>query len=223
MRNKNFSGNISGKGYYIALILCAIAIGITGYLYYRNTNQEPQLSEPAEQTSPQLSHRNDADSQVVATEPADTEISATEQDKILEGKPKIIVRPVSGEVTAPYSMEALTYNQTTRDWRVHNGMDIAAEAGTPVSAAADGTVYTVCEDETMGFTVVITHTGGYTTEYASLAENVQVNPGDTVSAGDVIGYVGNSALLENAIGDHIHFAVTCDGKVMDPAAFLESA
>ena len=50
-----------------------------------------------------------------------------------------------------------------------------------------------------------------------------VNPGDTVSAGDVIGYVGNSALLENAIGDHIHFAVTCDGKVTDPAEFLENA
>ena len=39
MSKKNFSGNISGKGYYIALILCAVAIGISGYLYYRNTNE----------------------------------------------------------------------------------------------------------------------------------------------------------------------------------------
>ena len=220
MRNKNFSGNISGKGYYIALILCAAAIGITGYLYYRNANPEPQLSEPGQNTTPQIFGE---DTQVAATVPKDTEIVATEPDKVLEGKPTNLVQPVSGEVAVPYSMETLTYNQTTRDWRVHDGMDIAAEAGTPVCAAADGTVYTVCEDETMGFTVVITHSGGYTTEYASLAENVQVSPGDTVAAGDIIGYVGNSALLENAIGDHIHFAVTCDGKVMDPAEFLETA
>ena len=218
MRNKNFSGNISGKGYYIALILCAIAIGITGYLYYRNANPEPQLSEPGQNTTPQILEK---DTQVAATEPNDMEISATEQPQAPTGKPKTIVRPVSGDVTAPYSMDALAYNQTTRDWRVHNGMDIAAEAGTPVSAAADGTVYTVCEDETMGFTVVITHSGGYTTEYASLAENVSVKPGDTVTAGQTIGYVGSTALLESGVGEHVHFSVSCNGERMDPSDFFE--
>jgi len=120
-----------------------------------------------------------------------------------------------------YSMDALCYNQTTRDWRVHDGMDIAAAAGTAVGAAADGTVYTVYEDETMGMTVVLSHEGGYTTKYASLAEDVPVKAGDAVTAGQTIGYVGNTALFENAIGDHIHFSVSCSGVVVDPENFLK--
>ena len=117
-------------------------------------------------------------------------------------------------------MDSLSYNQTTRDWRVHNGIDIAAEAGTPVCAAADGTVYTVYEDETMGMTVVIRHDGGYTTQYASLAQEVSVAPGDTVALGQTIGCVGQTALMESAIGDHVHFSVSCNGEVVDPAQFL---
>ena len=100
-------------------------------------------------------------------------------------------------------------------------MDIAAEAGATVRAAADGEVYSVYDDDAMGMTVVIRHQGGYTTRYASLSETVSVNPGDTVTAGQTIGTVGNTALMESAIGDHLHFAVTCDGNPVDPAKFLE--
>ena len=51
MSKKKFSGSISGKGYYIALILCAAAIGITGYLYYRNADEQnqEQLQNPTVQ------------------------------------------------------------------------------------------------------------------------------------------------------------------------------
>ena len=218
MREKKFSGILSGKGYYIALILCAVAIGITGYVYYRNTNEDPQLDTPVADTDSQL--KDNDDMQVVATQGNDSQVSVENPDKVATEKPGKIVRPVSGETAAPFSMEMLAYNQTTRDWRVHDGMDIAAEADTPVCAAAAGKVYTVCEDDTMGMTVVVDHGNGYITEYASLAEKVEVAPGDTVAAGQCIGYVGDSALLESAIGDHVHFRVTCSGKLVDPVAFL---
>ena len=221
MSKKKFSGNISAKGYYIALILCAVAIGITGYVYYRNTNEEPaQLNTPADVTDPQL--QGNTDVEVVAPQGGDQQTSVDKPDTQAAGKPDKILMPVSGETAAPYSMEALSYNQTTRDWRVHDGVDIAADAGTQVCAAAAGKVYTVCEDETMGMTVVVDHGGGYLTEYASLAENVQVAAGDTVTAGQCIGYVGNTALLESAIGDHVHFRVTCNGKLVDPMEFLKT-
>ena len=225
MSKRKFSGNISGKGYYIALILCAVAIGISGYLYYRNADDgEQQLQNPSAAVDA-TDDLGDNGVQAVATQPGgnagDTSQSTVPTGGSTGQKPSKTAKPVSGETIADYSMDALSYNQTTRDWRVHDGMDIAAEAGTAVCAAADGTVYTVYEDETMGMTVVIRHDGGYTTKYASLAQEVSVAPGDTVTAGQTIGYVGVTALLENAIGDHVHFSVSCDGELVDPMAFLE--
>ena len=220
MRNKKFSFSVNGKGYYIALILCAVAIGISGYLYYRNTTNDPEdsLQSPVSVNDP----ANADDVQTAVTTPGDTQPgatgpSATEPAK----KPGKITRPVSGDTVLDYAMETLSYNPTTRDWRVHNGIDIAAEAGTKVCSAADGTVYTVYEDETMGTTVVIRHDGGYVTKYSSLAEEVSVSVGQAVSSGDVIGTVGCTALLETAIGEHVHFSVTCNGEDVDPNAFLE--
>ena len=217
MSKKNYIKGFSGKGYYIALILCAVAIGISGYLYYRNANDDVSLQkEPVSTVG--------ADSQdgveAVATQSGDIPgtDNATEPTKAkLPGK---ITKPVNGEMIAQYAMEALSYNQTTRDWRVHSGVDYAAEAGTAVVAAADGKVYTVYEDETMGTTVVISHEGGYTTQYSSLSEKLEVAAGDTVTSGQTIGYVGNTALLENAIGDHLHFSVSCNDQYVDPEEFL---
>ncbi len=220
MSNKNFKFNLKGKGYYIALILCATAIGISGYLYYRNSNQEPDdsldntpvINEPV----------NGGDVQTSATAPND-QLNTEPTPTTPPVKPGKITRPVSGDTVLDYAMEALSYNPTTRDWRVHNGIDIAAEAGAKVCAAADGTVYTVYEDETMGTTVVIRHDGGYVTKYASLSADVNVTAGQTVSAGDTIGTVGSTALLETALGDHLHFSVSCNGEDINPNDFLKES
>ena len=221
MSKNKFSSSISGKGYYIALILCAVAIGISGYLYYKNANDTPaQLQSPTDVVN-QNEDVGKEHVSAVATQPVGTE----QQDQTTPTTPKVAIKtaaPVEGSTVAPYAMDTLSYNQTTRDWRVHNGIDIAAEAGTKVTAAADGTVYTVYEDDTMGTTVVIRHEEGYTTKYASLAQEVSVAAGDTVTMGQTIGFVGQTALLESAIGDHVHFSVTCDGENMDPAEFLTS-
>ena len=130
------------------------------------------------------------------------------------------VSPVEGEIISVYAVDSLTYNATTRDWRTHNGVDIAAQAGADVCAAADGTVYTVYEDDTMGMTVVIRHADGYVTTYASLGQEVAVAPGDSVKAGQKIGCADTSALMESAVGCHVHFGVTRDNVPVDPAEFL---
>ena len=222
--NKNNRGAASGKGYYIALILCAAAIGITGYVYYRNANQaEPVSLEETVAEVPAVIE-DGVDVPAIATQPAPktTKPAPTEEATTAptERKPLKTMSPVSGESISSYSMEALSYNQTTRDWRVHNGVDLAAEAGAEVKAAADGEVYTVFEDDSMGTTVVIRHADGYTTKYASLAENVSVKPGDTVTMGQVIGYASDSAIVESTLGAHVHFGVTCNDVPVDPAEFL---
>ena len=159
----------------------------------------------------------------VATQPSGTAQSgtaATDSSAAAPQKSLQTAYPVDGETVAVYAMDSLSYNATTRDWRVHNGIDIAAETGTEVRAAADGTVYTTYVDDTMGTTVVIRHADGYTTKYSSLAEELSVSAGDEVVLGQVIGCVGSTALLESAIGDHVHFSVTHNDEVMDPEEFF---
>jgi len=222
MSDNKRNGAFAGKGYYISLLLCAAAIGLAGFLYYSSVEEEaPGLQQPqAEATAPAEQALQDVP--VLATEPAPKPtVPSTEAASAPTEKRHLkTAAPVSGEEVYGYSMEALSYNQTTRDWRVHNGVDIAAEAGTAVLASADGEVYTTYEDELLGYTVVIRHEGGYTTKYSCLSEELSVSPGDLVSMGDVIGTVGETALVETVLGPHVHFSVTYQNEPMDPAEFL---
>ena len=222
--NKHTGRGLNGKGYYIALILCAAAIGITSYVYYRNSQKIEEVSLQETQAEDILvGTMGTEDVPVLATEaPTQSTVPSTQSTipTATEKKPLKTTSPVSGDTISGYSMEALSYNQTTRDWRVHNGVDLAAEPGTEVCAAADGKVYTVYEDDAMGHTVVIRHDDGYTTKYASLSENVAVKAGDTVTMGQVIGYADDTAIVETTLGSQVHFSVTCNDAPMDPAEFL---
>ena len=218
MSNKNNSGRGYGKGYYIALVLCAAAIGVMGFVYYRNNSEvQPVSQEPQQPTVSAAVTQEDVPA--VATQPQQPQETAAATEP---GKKKIFrtAAPISGVEVTGYAMDCLSYNETTRDWRVHNGVDLAAEAGREVMAAADGVVYTTYTDDMMGTTVVIRHEDGYTTQYASLAPELQVSAGDEVVLGQVIGCVGETALIETNVGPHIHFSVRHNDESMDPAEFL---
>lgn len=216
----NKKQNFGGPGYYIALGLCAVAIAFCGWLYTLG-RQDPPEENPHQTVSGTVGK----DVPVIGTEPQvtypveDLPVSG-DLTEPAEQEHMQTVYPVEGQTVAVFSMDALTYNPTTRDWRTHDGVDITAEAGSTVCAAAAGTVYSVYDDATMGTTVVIRHAQGYTTEYASLAKDVAVEPGQTVQMGQTIGTVGSTALLESALGDHVHFSVTRDGEAVDPMEFL---
>ena len=225
MSDNKRTGSFAGKGYYIALILCAAAIGITSYVYYRSDApiQEAAVEETyadvvvgtvAVEDVPVLATQTVPETKPVseATEPPATE---PQQKRVLK-----TMSPVEGQAISSYSMEALSYNQTTRDWRTHNGLDLAAEAGAPVCASADGQVYTVFEDDAYGSTVVIQHMDGYTTRYSSLSPEVEVKARDTVTMGQTTGYAADSAIVESELGSHVHFSVTCYDEPMDPEEFL---
>lgn len=217
--NKRNSRGAFGKSYYIALALCAAAIVVTGTLYYRNsgkTDNPVDESEPVGQIEITQGRENIP---VIATQP-ETGITPTEKATEKTTSDLKTMYPVSGELVGAYAMEALSYNETTRDWRVHNGIDLAAQEGTEVVAAADGEVYTIYDDESMGTTVVIRHLGGYTTKYACLSEDVSVDVGESVTMGQVIGTVGSTAIVESALAPHVHFVVTYRDNPIDPAEFL---
>ena len=128
--------------------------------------------------------------------------------------------PVTGAVEADYSMAALVYDVTMRDWRTHDGLDLAADKGAQVRAAANGTVTAVYNDERYGTTVVIEHANGLTSTYASLAETPTVAVGDRVGVGEVIGAVGDTALCEIGEASHLHFAMARNGESVDPKEYM---
>ncbi len=227
--NNRNRGSFAGKGYYIALILCAAALGITSYVFNRNTQEPQQAAVQETWADVVVGTMGTEDVAVIATEPSaapgtqpGSPNPQPRPDPTEPTRKRVLktASPVAGETIFGYSMEALSYNQTTRDWRVHNGVDLAAEAGAQVLAAADGEVYAVREDDALGHTVVIRHDDGYTTCYASLAEDIPVAAGDKVTLGQVIGCAGESAIVETAMGSHVHFSVTHYDAPMDPAEFL---
>lgn len=236
MSNKKLGAGAKYAACILALV--AVAAGITVYLTQRNNQpaQEAAIQEPlvenlaAGTQAVQPTQASASASSVPATVPAkrpdatqpstgSTEATAATAAPSAPGGLKTAM-PVPGDTIGGYAMDCLSYNETTRDWRVHNGVDLAAEAGAPVGAAADGTVYTTYEDDTLGYTVVIRHDGGYTTRYSSLDENLCVSPGDVVTLGQTIGYAGDSALVESVMGAHVHFSVSYQDQDMDPAEFF---
>lgn len=109
------------------------------------------------------------------------------------------------------------------DSRNHKGTDITCNGssyGMPIVAAADGTVVIANKTDSWGsgwgYYIMIDHGGGFATQYAHCSY-VAVNTGDTVKAGQIIGYIGNTG---NSYGAHLHFECWYNGQRYDPAIRL---
>jgi len=100
--------------------------------------------------------------------------------------------------------------------RLHPGLDFAAATGTPIVAAADGTIFSATERPAYGLTVVIDHGGRVATVSAHMSA-MAVDAGDQVRAGQVIGYIGTSGA---STGPHLHFEVRKGGRPVDPAPWF---
>ena len=204
------------RALYIALALCVVAVGVTGYLL---SNREA----PAQQAS--------ADQPVVEVKPpvvtpVTPDLPAQEEpeevpavETVAELLPQV-VSPLDGTTVTVFSMSELLYDETMADWRTHEGLDIQAAEGDAVKTAAAGEVVSVTRDELMGTTVCISHSGGYVTRYSSLQENPPISQGQQLAAGDIVGYVGTAA-AEATMGPHLHFAVEQDGSLIDPKEYIK--
>lgn len=100
-------------------------------------------------------------------------------------------------------------------WESHTGNDIPAPSGTPIYAANDGVVTKVNRNRyasSYGYYCTISHGGGYVTLYAHMCQEPIVSEGQTVSKGQVIGYVGTTG---NSTGNHLHFELRINGTRAD--------
>lgn len=130
------------------------------------------------------------------------------------------IMPTIGDVAKKFSIDVLVFSNTMEDYRTHNGIDICAAMGEAVMAAADGIVSEVYEHPMMGNTVVIAHDGDALTVYQNLADEIPVSVGDTVKSGEIIGAVGDSAIIEIAEEPHLHFEMTVGGEYQNPLDYI---
>ena len=219
-----------GRGFYIALVLCLVVVGVLGwYAIFGGeepvedvvnptpvVDQTPVKPDPAVKVPDEQEPQPEKEPEVIA-QPVVEPVEIVEVEELL---PQVI-SPLDGTTVTVFSMTELLYDETMGDWRTHNGLDIQAAEGDAVKTAADGQVVEVTYDELMGTTVIIEHAGGYTTQYSSLQEEPPVGKGQTVSAGDIIGYVGATAAAESTMGPHLHFSVLKDGEIVDPAEYVD--
>jgi murein DD-endopeptidase MepM/ murein hydrolase activator NlpD len=118
-----------------------------------------------------------------------------------------LVWPVSGPITSPFGW---------RWGRMLQGIDIGVPYGTPIHAAAAGTVIYCGWEDGYGNFVVIDHGGNLATAYAHQSQ-IAVSCGEHVEQGQVIGYVGCTG---HCFGPHLHFEVRVDGNPVDPLGYL---
>ena len=220
----------AGKGFYIVLALCVIVIGASVWSIVSSTNNsevsldpgitlmntpEPVTVTPRPSTAPVI--KNDPGAVIDEKPVTDTEVG--EQSPVWDENSDW-VWPAAGELERGYAMDKLSYDVTMADWRCHDGIDIAADMGSLVRAAGDGTVESVSEDALYGTTVTIDHGNGMKSVYSNLAATPTVAGGDIVKAGDVIGSVGDTALCEIGEPSHLHIAMSRNSASVDPLEYL---
>lgn len=237
---------VEGKGFYIVLGLCLTIIAVSAWSLWTEAGIEvfsddsvtvsedtsmvvvvtsiPTV-EPVEDDLEPNTDTMLSDSEV----PADAEriVVNLDEPQVQESVeifdtlvPTDYIYPVTGDISMSYSMEALVFSDTLEDWRVHAGVDFEVAMGEKVFCAANGVVTAVYDDALLGRTVIVDHGEGIETVYANLAKETNVEVGDIVNMGDILGEVGDTAISEANEPSHIHFEMRINGENVNPMDYL---
>jgi murein DD-endopeptidase MepM/ murein hydrolase activator NlpD len=123
------------------------------------------------------------------------------------------IAPVKGILTSRFGYRS---DPMSHEQGIHEGVDIAALAGQPVHASADGIVLRAGEVSGLGRAVYLAHGYGLVTRYGHMSR-VDVHPGQRLKRGDVVGLVGNTG---RSTGYHLHYEVRLDGVPVNPLGYI---
>lgn len=194
----------------IVAVLCitAVVIGITAAMQ-RGKNPQNKDDGAVTTTSP-----------VVTTIPPSS--SSGDEGADTPSTLPSFVAPTSGTVAKEHDLSVLVYSATMDDLRVHCGIDISAAAGADVIAAADGEVSAIYTDPMMGYCIELTHAGGAVSIYKNLTQNHAegISEGVKVKQGQLISFVGDSAMIESADESHLHYELKLNDVHVDPMEYI---
>ncbi len=161
---------------------------------------------------------NSKDAQVKTT--TTPNLNVGNKDEIVVAAPSYVVPLKDATIVKDYSAKELQYNESLKQWEIHKAIDFLAGNSMEVLAFTDGTVSNVYSNYLEGTVIEIAHSNGLVSVYKSL-ESANVKVGDKVSAGQVIGTLGNTMAQEQNQGVHLHFELLKDGKKINPNDYLD--
>lgn len=226
----------SGKGFYVVLAFCLLAVGAaawtavntlqappidTGELStsFQSESSDNSLTNVGKAVSDAIDDRSSSSADKSSSRPAASSNTSSAAE-VAAPKANFFVLPVTGDIIKKFSDTELQYSETFRDMRIHYGVDIAADKGTRVNSAGDGTVSDVFDDPLWGSTVVIDHGNGLIGYYCGLNKQPTVKKGDVVEAGTQLGSI-DTIPCESLDSPHLHLAFKKDDKWVSPLKLME--
>ena len=207
----------------IGASLCAVVLSLSVPQEEPELEAEKLTAPVASQTpapeveTPKTEELTVPEQTTVKTQEPTVEQEETLSVGLFSGEKEIRMRkPAEGTVTKAYSEGKPVKSKTMGDWRVHNGVDIAAEQGSEIAAPADGKILRAEMDSLTGYTVSIDHGNKTVSILYNLSQEDRVKAGQDVKAGDIIGTAGNTAKTEMLEDAHVHVEVTKDGEYVNP-------
>lgn len=228
---KNALEFLRERGYYVVLVVCLAAIGVTAAFLLG----APTVDEPLPEKSPYDQSASSSSDERLKNVPLPTatpvpsasptatlmpDFTPKPSSKGSGTTPPKAPAPVEGSVVWNFAVDSLLYSKTLDQWTTHSGVDIACKPGTPVRAVIDGTVDEVYTDDHLGVTVVLAHSEKRKSVYANLAEDPSVKPGDKIRAGDTLGATGSTAISECAEEPHLHFEFIVGSEYVNPMNYI---
>ena len=223
-------------GFYTALSICIIAVGMAAYSTYTSftayyDNQPKTTGKPVNQVVTGVTEDETETTEEPTEEPTvapttaePTEITEQEETKtalqtMLTVNTSLSYPLDSAKVLQEYSEETV-YNKTLNQWQAHTGVDFQCEIGDNVYSMGDGEVTKVYHDDMLGKTVVV-KSPTYTAYYSGLSENVKVSKGSSIKVGDIIGTAG-TVPSEAMDEPHVHIAVKVGSQYADPLTLINN-
>ena len=213
----------SGINNIILAGVCVFAVIVTLFIVLISNKYQKETDVP--ETSSDAGDLMVVDDVYDVKEPLEVKKSEPEMQEVEKTidtveETDFFTAPCYGDILNGYSPTVPVYSDTLGDWRVHNGIDIAAPLNSEVYAVSDGMVESYYEDLRWGTTIIINHNNNLKSIYSNLSERAYVQVGQKIKKGDVIARVGDTALFETVADTHLHFEMKINDVTVNPLDYF---